>query len=82
MSKASKVRQNDLCPCRSRKKYKYCCGSKARDSEPEETSHNRAIRLLRSYQENENVVAKDEGREPFSFEFLWDSLGISEDQKG
>jgi hypothetical protein len=38
--------------------------------------------LLRSYQENENVVAKDEGREAFSFEFLWDSLGISEDQIG
>jgi hypothetical protein len=34
--------------------------------------------LLRSYQEGEMEQAKDQGRKPVSYQFLWDSLGLKQ----
>ena len=35
--------------------------------------------LLRSYDQSEQELARDQGRNPVSFQFLWDALGISRD---
>jgi len=35
--------------------------------------------LLRSYDQSEEQLAREQGRNPVSFQFLWDDLGISRD---
>ena len=35
--------------------------------------------LLRSYDQSEQQLAREQGRKPVSFQFLWDDLGISRD---
>lgn len=35
--------------------------------------------LLRSYEDGERSMAEEDGREPLSFQFLWDELGIARD---
>ena len=35
--------------------------------------------LLRSYDQSEEQLAREQGRNPVSFQFLWDELGISRD---
>ena len=35
--------------------------------------------LLRSYDQSEQELAREQGRKPVSFQFLWDDLGISRD---
>ena len=35
--------------------------------------------LLRSYEAREREMANEDGREPISYQFLWDALGIERD---